>query len=116
MGGGPPGPRPIPRSASSSRDQRDQGIARGPGGPPPISRHKMILMLNRYLFAALALAIPAAAQRFTSADYARAEKFMGYNTNPLVYHGAATPTWLQDGRFWYRTTTADGTEFILVDP
>jgi dipeptidyl aminopeptidase/acylaminoacyl peptidase len=61
------------------------------------------------------------AQKFTAADYARAEKFMGYNTNPLVYGGAVRPTWLDpstldDGRFWYRTTTADGSEFIIVDP
>ncbi|HWZ34458.1 MAG TPA: thiamine pyrophosphate-binding protein [Bryobacteraceae bacterium] len=37
MGGGPPGSRPIPGSAFSSHHQRDQGIARGPGGPPPIA-------------------------------------------------------------------------------
>src|SRR5262245_8581009 len=58
----------------------------------------------------------SAQQRFTTADYQHAESFMGYNTNPLVLHGAVRPTWLADGRFWYMTTTADGTEFILVDP
>jgi len=26
------------------------------------------------------------------------------------------PTWLSDGRFWYRNTTPDGTEFVLFDP
>src|SRR5579862_2879997 len=62
------------------------------------------------------ISVPLAAQHFTAADYARAEKFMGYNTNPLVYHGAVRATWLDDGRFWYRTTTADGNEFVLVDP
>ncbi len=56
------------------------------------------------------------AQRFTAADYARAEKFMGYNTNPLVYNGPVRATWLDDGRFWYRTTTPEGSEFIIVDP
>ena len=31
----------------------------------------------------------------TNADYQRAEKFMGYNTNPLVLHsGGARPNWL----------------------
>src|SRR5262249_48964897 len=43
-------------------------------------------------------------------------KMMGYYTNPLVYHAAVRPTWLEDGRFWYRTTTSEGSEFILVDP
>jgi dipeptidyl-peptidase-4 len=69
----------------------------------------------RYTFL-FAIALPLAAQRFTASDYARAEKFMGYNTTPLVYNGAARPTWLDDGRFWYRTTAADGAAFILVDP
>ena len=38
----------------------------------------------------------------TAADYARAEKFMGYNTTPLVLHGGVRPTWLGagDDRFW----------------
>src|SRR5215475_195889 len=37
MGGGPPGPRAIPRSRSFSGNPKkaDQGIGRGPGGPPP---------------------------------------------------------------------------------
>ena len=61
--------------------------------------------------------IPAAAQQrvFTAADYARAEKFMGYNATPLVLHSGGRVTWLADDRFWYRTTTAAGTEFVLVD-
>ena len=67
-----------------------------------------------------ALASVAAAQPqprvFTSDDYARAEKFMPYSTAPLVYHAGVRPTWLADGRFWYRTTTPEGTEFVLVDP
>src|SRR5258708_31577827 len=40
-------------------------------------------------------------------DYARAEKFMGYNITPLVYRSGVRPTWLlgSDERFWYRITT-----------
>ena len=26
------------------------------------------------------------------------------------------PTWLDDGRFWYRATTATGSTFYVVDP
>src|SRR5579859_5650304 len=63
------------------------------------------------------LAIPAVAQlRSTTADYARAEKFMTYNTTPLVFHSGVRPKWLPDGRFCYRTTTPEGTVFMLVDP
>ena len=67
-----------------------------------------------------ALASVAAAQPqprvFTNDDYARAEQFMGYNTTPLVFHAGVRPTWLADDRFWYRTTTPEGIEFVMVDP
>ena len=52
----------------------------------------------------------------TAADYARAEKFMGYNTTPLVLHSGVHATWLPDDRFWYRTTTEKGREAVLIDP
>lgn len=52
----------------------------------------------------------------SAADYARAEKFMSYNTAPLVLHGSVRPTWLAGDRFWYRNTTAEGSEIVLVDP
>ena len=50
---------------------------------------------------------PAAAQeskKLTAEDYARAEKFLGTNTVPLVTGLGFRPTWLADGRLWYRTT------------
>ncbi|MDM7922605.1 MAG: DPP IV N-terminal domain-containing protein [Pyrinomonadaceae bacterium] len=52
----------------------------------------------------------------TSADYARAEKMLSYNTNPLVDRNGVRPTFLPDGRFWYMVLTATGREFVLVDP
>ena len=51
-----------------------------------------------------------------AADYARAEKFLGYNTGPLELHADVQPTWLARDRFWYHTATAHGPEFVLVDP
>jgi dipeptidyl-peptidase 4 len=57
----------------------------------------------------------AAGPRLTADDYARAERWMGYNTAPLVYRTAARPNWLPDDRFWYRVTVPGGAEFILVD-
>src|SRR6266849_2363877 len=78
-------------------------------------------MSLRWVAAALltfALAIPGVSQtrRLTTDDYSRAEKFLGYNTNPLMLHAPARPVWLADDRFWYRVPTERGTEFILEDP
>jgi dipeptidyl-peptidase 4 len=64
-------------------------------------------------------AAPAAAQqpeRLTAEDYARAERFLGQHTAPLVAGTPGPINWLPDGRFWYRTTTAAGADFIMVDP
>jgi dipeptidyl aminopeptidase/acylaminoacyl peptidase len=62
---------------------------------------------------------PAAAQeprKLTAEDYARAEKFLGTTTVPLVTGMGLRPTWLPDGRLWYRTTVTNGSAFIVVDP
>jgi len=74
------------------------------------------------LFLAVALGTVAAAQTqpgmraaLTAADYARAERFMTYNTTPLVLHGGVHATWLPGDRFWYRTRTEAGEEAVLVD-
>ena len=61
---------------------------------------------------------PANPRPVTADDYARAERFMGYNTNPLVLHSAGRATWVAvDGseKLWYRTTTEKGSETVLVD-
>ena len=50
----------------------------------------------------------------TADDYARAEKFMPYNTTPLVF-GTVRPSWLKDDRFWFRDVTPEGSEFVTVD-
>ena len=62
--------------------------------------------------AALAQQRPAV----TAEDYARAERFLGYNTQTLVDHSPGQPNWLAGDRFWYRVMTAQGSEFVLVDP
>ncbi len=58
---------------------------------------------------------PAPPRALTADDYARAERFMNYNTTPLVLHSAGRANWLPDDKYWYRTTTEKGTETILVD-
>lgn len=75
--------------------------------------------MKRLLFASFACStiITALAQTVVTAkDYQQAERFMGYNTQKLVDHTFSFPNWLPGDRFWYRTLTPQGTEFILVDP
>ncbi|MFD1874390.1 S9 family peptidase [Hymenobacter bucti] len=69
--------------------------------------------------ATLFIATVAAAQQrpaLTDQNYARAEQFMGYNTQALVDGAAGQPHWLAGDRFWYRVLTARGSEYVLVDP
>lgn len=71
------------------------------------------------LVAPLLLVAAASAQQprvYTDQDYARAEKFMPYNVNPLVLHAVENPNWTSDGRVWYRDNGASASVFIMVDP
>ena len=74
--------------------------------------------LAALLTLALVLSVSGFAQRraLTAEDYERAEKFLGYNANPLVLRSGVRPNWLPDDRFWYGLATENGVEFILVDP
>src|SRR5688572_15336829 len=69
--------------------------------------------------ALLLLAAPLAAQApraLTADDYARAERFLAPSVTPLVTGVGTRATWLPDGRFWYRATTANGSQFVVIDP
>ena len=72
-----------------------------------------------HVLLAATVAAPALAQeprRVTAEDYARAERFLAPNTAPLVAGMGVRPAWLDDGRFWYRTSTAGGSGYFVVDP
>jgi dipeptidyl aminopeptidase/acylaminoacyl peptidase len=71
------------------------------------------LLILSFIVSLPALAQPPA---LTADDYARAERLMGYNTNPLVLRSGVRPNWIAGDRFWYRTATEKGNEFVLVDP
>jgi hypothetical protein len=78
-------------------------------------------LANRATVALLLLgtAVPLVAQQprvVTADDYTRAEKFLAPWTMPLVYGTGVRPTWLSSDRFWYRTTTPAGAQFVVVDP
>jgi dipeptidyl aminopeptidase/acylaminoacyl peptidase len=70
------------------------------------------VLLSSVVLAQQATAPPAA---LTAADYAQAERFMSYNTAPLVLHSGVRPTWTSSDHFWYRTTAETGPEAWLVD-
>ncbi|MDQ7949007.1 MAG: DPP IV N-terminal domain-containing protein [Pedobacter sp.] len=76
--------------------------------------------MNKYLltFTAIAFTGMAYAQKasLTADDYARAEKFMAYNTAQYVDREFLDLNWLSDDRFWYSIRTTAGTEFMVVDP
>jgi dipeptidyl aminopeptidase/acylaminoacyl peptidase len=79
------------------------------------------LCLRRVLLAAAGVVVAASAMAvtpaaLTAADYARAERLMPYNTEPLVLHSVSDVTWLDDGQLSYRTMTAHGGEQVLIDP
>ncbi|HEY2545385.1 MAG TPA: DPP IV N-terminal domain-containing protein, partial [Candidatus Acidoferrum sp.] len=71
---------------------------------------------------ALCAVNPSAAQQnssgvqrvFTAEDYKRAEKFMAYNTRPLVFHDVRGK-WLPDDRFVFRDAGPEGSEFVVFD-
>ncbi len=53
----------------------------------------------------------------TTAAYAHAETLLGYGTETFVDNNFnGRPNWLSGDRFWYRVLTAQGSEFILVNP
>ncbi|MGZ3848457.1 MAG: DPP IV N-terminal domain-containing protein [Flavisolibacter sp.] len=77
--------------------------------------------MNRFLltFFSPVFVLSVSAQQpavLSQKDYQHAESFMGYNTQRFVDHGSLNPNWIDGDRFWYRSLTPQGSEFILVDP
>ena len=76
----------------------------------------LLVAVGLALLTTAAAAQPSASVTLTADDYRRAEGFLGYRTTPLVMNAGVRPTFLPDGRFWYRTQRPEGPEFVLVDP
>lgn len=63
------------------------------------------------------LAPLAAQQQLTREDYARAEQYLSWNIDKLVFKIQVIPQFIgRSDRFWYRNDTRDGKEFVLIDP
>ena len=85
--------------------------------------HAMRLVTRSVVLGVALIAVPAAsaaAQQNASAiqqSYTRAEQLLNWNTTQLVYGDSVRPQWMLDGnRFWYRNKTANGPEYVIVDP
>ena len=59
---------------------------------------------------------PLAAQQVTERDYARAEQFLPWHAAKLVSGDEVTPEFFDGDRFWFRSRTESGHEFVVVDP
>ncbi len=85
-----------------------------------LSRLTLVILLVSLVSLVAAFAserVGEAPRALTAADYAQAEKFMAYNTAPLVLRASVRPNWLKGDRFWYRNALEnEGSEFIQVDP
>ena len=59
--------------------------------------------------------VAAQGRTLSANDYAQAERFMTYNTTPLVDHAVQKVSWLDDGHFWYRDHDSNGDHFVQMD-
>ncbi|WP_414649871.1 S9 family peptidase [Dyella sp.] len=78
------------------------------------------MFVRTRLFGALilaALSASATAQTATLSrdDYARAERFVSFNTTPLVDHAVTSVNWLDGTHFWYRDHDASGDHYLRYD-
>jgi len=66
--------------------------------------------------ATLLIASPTAPAQGKLEDYQRAQQFLPGNVRHLVYVADVNPHWIEKtSRFWYRKTSPQGSEFVLVD-
>jgi len=72
-------------------------------------------LLGALALGALSTGAAASGRVLTASDYAQAERFMVYNTAPLVDHAVSKVDWLDDTHFWYRDHDAGGDHFLRMD-
>src|SRR5262249_29594377 len=77
----------------------------------------LVFIVSQVFAQRTATSAPPRAQTFTTADYERAEKMLGYNTGQLVDRGNLRDLrFLPDGRFTYNVLTPTGREYVLINP
>lgn len=73
------------------------------------------ILLTAILFLCSFVNFAQQKKSITANDYAHAEQFLSFHAQQYIDHGKITPVWLEGDKFWYRTSTPNGSEFILVD-
>src|SRR5664279_3659362 len=81
----------------------------------PIKVDMKSILLTTLLFLSSLVNFAQQKDSLTANDYARAERFLFFNAQQYVDHWEEVPVWLQGDKFWYRTLSPQGSEFILVD-
>lgn len=79
------------------------------------------MKLSRTVVAAVTLSLSAAASMqaqkvYTAEDYHNAERWMGYNTQPLVEGTVSGVSYLADGRVFYRERNGLDKVYYIADP
>ena len=59
--------------------------------------------------------VMAEGRTLTAQDYGQAERYMIYNTRPLVDHAVGTVHWLDGTHFWYVDHDAAGDHYLQMD-
>jgi dipeptidyl aminopeptidase/acylaminoacyl peptidase len=98
------------RPPASSKSRSRFGV-RVPAAAAPVAFGALLLSLLQ--------ASPVSGQLppIDIARYNNAERLLSWNVDPLISGDQVVPTWMRGGnRFWYRNKTANGAEFVVVDP
>ena len=78
-----------------------------------VNKKPLFVAVLTVIFATPAL-LPAQ-RAYTAQDYAQAERWMGYNVNPLVDHTVTDVKYLPDGRVFFRDPAAGNVAFRIAD-
>ncbi len=74
---------------------------------------------NAVLLAAIFASVSQAShaqKTYTAEDYRLAERWMSYNTQPLVRHTVSGISYLPDGRVFYRDPNGSAVVYMIADP
>ena len=76
---------------------------------------------NTVVFATVLASVPHtlalyAQKTYTTEDYRKAERWMAYNTQPLVRHTVSGINYLADGRVFYRDPDGTSVLYMIADP
>ncbi len=77
--------------------------------------HKTPLLAALLTVISTSPALVHAQRSYTAHDYAQAERWMGYNVNPLVDHTVSDVKYLSDGRVFFRDPAAGTVAFRIAD-